>query len=65
VLPRLDWTDWPTRVLFFTSKGGVGKKTVAAAAALALADRGREGRVGDARSLAGTRGHVLPGDEMV
>jgi arsenite-transporting ATPase len=41
VLPRLDWTDWPTRFLFFTGKGAVGKTTVAAAAALALADRGR------------------------
>ena len=39
--PLLDWTDWSTRFLFFTGKGGVGKTTVAAAAALALADSGR------------------------
>ena len=31
----------PTRHLFFTGKGGVGKTTLACAAALALADRGR------------------------
>ncbi len=30
-----------TRHLFFTGKGGVGKTTLACAAALALADRGR------------------------
>ena len=40
-LPSLDWTGWATRFLFFTGKGGVGKTTVAAAAALALADQGR------------------------
>ena len=39
-LPGLEW-DWPTRFVFFTGKGGVGKTTVAAAGALALADRGR------------------------
>ncbi len=31
----------PTRFLFFTGKGGVGKTSIASAAALALADRGR------------------------
>jgi arsenite-transporting ATPase len=31
----------PTRHLFFTGKGGVGKTTLACAAALSLADRGR------------------------
>ena len=31
----------PTRFLFFTGKGGVGKTSVACAAALALTDRGR------------------------
>ncbi len=31
----------PTRHLFFTGKGGVGRTTLACAAALALADRGR------------------------
>ena len=39
-LERLDWTDWPTRHLFFTGKGGVGKTTTASAVALALAERG-------------------------
>jgi arsenite-transporting ATPase len=33
--------DRPTRNLFFTGKGGVGKSTLACAAAVALADRGR------------------------
>ncbi len=37
----LDWTGWGTRYVFFTGKGGVGKTTVAAAAAVALADAGR------------------------
>lgn len=37
----LDWGDWSTRFVFSTGKGGVGKTTVAAAAGLALADRGR------------------------
>jgi arsenite-transporting ATPase len=31
----------PTRFLFFTGKGGVGKTSIACAAALALADRGK------------------------
>lgn len=31
----------PSRYLFFTGKGGVGKTTLACAVALALADRGR------------------------
>jgi len=34
------WTGWETPFLFFTGKGGVGKTTVAGAAALALADAG-------------------------
>jgi arsenite/tail-anchored protein-transporting ATPase len=38
-VPRL--FDQPTRFLFFTGKGGVGKTSVASAAAIALADRGR------------------------
>jgi arsenite-transporting ATPase len=37
----VDWTGWGTRFVFFTGKGGVGKTTVAAASAIALADRGR------------------------
>ena len=40
-LPTLDWTDWDTRYLFFTGKGGVGKTTTASAVAVALADAGR------------------------
>ena len=35
------WTAWGTRFVFFTGKGGVGKTTVAAASAVALADGGR------------------------
>lgn len=38
---ELAWTDWQTRFLFFTGKGGVGKTTVACAVAVALADSGR------------------------
>ncbi|MEU9244404.1 arsenical pump-driving ATPase [Streptomyces sp. NPDC048385] len=40
-LPTLDWAFWPTPFTFFTGKGGVGKTTVAGAAAVALADTGR------------------------
>lgn len=39
-LPPLEWTHWTTRFLFFTGKGGVGKTTVAATVAVALADVG-------------------------
>jgi arsenite/tail-anchored protein-transporting ATPase len=39
-LPRLDWTDWRTRYVFFTGKGGVGKTTTASAVAVALATSG-------------------------
>src|SRR5688572_20596776 len=34
------WLAAPTRHLFFTGKGGVGKTTVASATALRLAERG-------------------------
>ena len=40
MLPELEWSS-PTRFVFFTGKGGVGKTTIAAAGALALADRGK------------------------
>lgn len=39
-LPALDWGDWPTRHVFFTGKGGVGKTTTASAVAVALASAG-------------------------
>lgn len=37
----LDLLDQPTRYLFFTGKGGVGKTSLSSATAVALADRGR------------------------
>ena len=37
----VDWVGWSTRFLLFTGKGGVGKTTIAAATAVALADGGR------------------------
>ena len=40
-LPVLvDWTRWRSRFVLFTGKGGVGKTTITAAAAVALADSG-------------------------
>ncbi len=40
-LPALvDWTRWRSRFVLFTGKGGVGKTTITAAAAVALADSG-------------------------
>jgi len=41
-LEPLQWAQWPTPFVFFTGKGGVGKTTVAAASALALAAAGRK-----------------------
>jgi arsenite-transporting ATPase len=40
-LPRLRFDRWPTRHLFFTGKGGVGKTTTASAVAVALARAGQ------------------------
>jgi arsenite-transporting ATPase len=39
--PVMTLLDAPTRYLFFTGKGGVGKTSVASATAVTLADRGR------------------------
>lgn len=39
---RVGFIDRPTRHLFFTGKGGVGKTSLSTAAALALADAGRK-----------------------
>ncbi|SNS76506.1 arsenical pump-driving ATPase [Actinomadura mexicana] len=40
-LPLMQWGAWKTPFVFFTGKGGVGKTTIAGAAAVALADAGR------------------------
>jgi len=37
----MEFIDKATRHLFFTGKGGVGKTSLACAAAIALADRGK------------------------
>jgi Mrp family chromosome partitioning ATPase len=39
-LRQLDWHAWRTPFVFFTGKGGVGKTTIAGAAAVALSDAG-------------------------
>ncbi len=36
-----EWARWPSRFLLFTGKGGVGKTTIAATTAVALADVGK------------------------
>jgi arsenite/tail-anchored protein-transporting ATPase len=36
-----EWTRWQSRFLLFTGKGGVGKTTIAATTAIALADLGK------------------------
>jgi len=40
--PRLALLDAPTRYLFFTGKGGVGKTSVSTAASIALGDAGKK-----------------------
>ncbi|WP_048438517.1 arsenical pump-driving ATPase [Caenimonas sp. SL110] len=40
-MPDMSWLNQPTRHLFFTGKGGVGKTSLSAATALALADSGK------------------------
>ena len=37
----MSWLDGPTRFLFFTGKGGVGKTSIATATAIAMADAGK------------------------
>ena len=41
-MARMQLLDHPTRFLFFTGKGGVGKTSVACAVAITLADAGRK-----------------------
>ena len=38
----MEFLNPPTRNLFFTGKGGVGKTSLACAAAVTLADRGKK-----------------------
>jgi arsenite/tail-anchored protein-transporting ATPase len=40
-MTRLQWLQEPTRFLFFTGKGGVGKTSLSTATAIALADAGQ------------------------
>ena len=40
--PRLSLLDQPTKYLFFTGKGGVGKTSVSTAVSIALADAGKK-----------------------
>lgn len=41
-MTSLKWLQDPTRFLFFTGKGGVGKTSLSTAIAIALADAGRK-----------------------
>ncbi|WP_296508627.1 arsenical pump-driving ATPase [Rhodoferax sp.] len=41
-MPQIQLLDHPTRHLFFTGKGGVGKTSVSTACSIALADAGRQ-----------------------
>mgnify|MGYP000612007129 FL=1 len=41
-MTRLQWLQAPTRFLFFTGKGGVGKTSLSTATAIALADAGQK-----------------------
>ena len=41
-MTSLKWLQDPTRFLFFTGKGGVGKTSLSTASAIALADAGRK-----------------------
>ena len=46
----MEFLEHPTRILFFTGKGGVGKTSLACAAAVRLADAGKESPAGLDRS---------------
>ena len=37
----MNWLEHPSRFLFFTGKGGVGKTSISTATAIALADAGQ------------------------
>jgi len=41
-MTRLQWLQAPTRFLFFTGKGGVGKTSLSTATSIALADAGKK-----------------------
>jgi Mrp family chromosome partitioning ATPase len=56
----LRFLDRPTRILFFTGKGGVGKTSLACAAAVALADGGSCARRSFASAFSGVRQRSAP-----